>query len=112
VQQYRPGVESTDSPMLGSSEVIASLIGKAKQRLEANGRSELNQSILLIPCMCGELTQDLVAEALTTVRVQDVTTWVTETVGETLQSRRRRELSRPQPQQPETKTAELFADTG
>lgn len=112
LQQYLPVVESHDSPMLGSSDVLESLIGKAKQRLEANGRSELNKSILLIPCMCGDLTQDLVAEALTTVRVQDVTTWVSETVGETMQSRRRRELSRPQPQQLETKTAELFADTG
>ena len=112
LQQYRPVVESTDSPLLGSSDVIESLIGKAKQRLEANGRSELNKSILLIPCMCGELTQDLVAEALTTVRVQDVTTWVSETVGETMQSIRRRELSRPRPQQSDTKTAELFADTG
>jgi len=51
---------------LGSSDVIESLIGKAKQRLEANGRSELNKSILLIPCLCGELTPDLVAEALST----------------------------------------------
>jgi len=112
LQQYLPVVESNDRPMLGSSDVIESLIGKAKQRLEANGRSELNKSILLIPCMCGDLTQDLVAEALTTVRVQDVATWVSETVGETMQSIRRRELSRPQPQQLETKTAELFADTG
>ncbi|MCZ6873096.1 MAG: hypothetical protein O7G88_06145, partial [bacterium] len=75
-------------------------------------RSELNKSILLIPCMCGELTQDLVAEALRTVRVQDVTTWVSENVGETMQSIRRRELSRPQSQQPKTKTAELFIDAG
>ncbi len=112
LQQYRPVVESTDSPLLGSSDVIESLIGKAKQRLEATGRSELNKAILLIPCLCGELTQDLVAEALTTVRVQDVTTWVSETVGETMQSIRRRELSRPRPQQSDTKTAELFADTG
>jgi hypothetical protein len=112
LQQYRPVVAASDSPLLGSSDVIESLIGKAKQRLEANGRSELNKSILLIPCLCGELTQDLVAEALTTVRVQDVTTWVSENVGETRQARRRRELARPQPQQPETKTAELFADTG
>ena len=112
LQQYRPVVAASDSPLLGSSDVIESLIGKAKQRLEANGRSELNKSILLIPCLCGELTQDLVAEALTTVRVQDVTTWVSENVGETMQARRRRELARPQPQQPETKTAELFADTG
>jgi hypothetical protein len=112
LQQYRPVVEASDSPLLGSSDVIESLLGKAKQRLEANGRSELNKSILLIPCLCGELTQNLVAEALTTVRVQDVTTWVSENVGETMQARRRRELARPQPQQPETKTAELFANTG
>ena len=60
-KQYLPVVESNDSPMLGSSDVIESLIGKAKQRLEANGRSELNKSILLIPCMCGDLTHDLFA---------------------------------------------------
>ncbi len=112
LQHYRPVVESSDSPLLGSSDVIESLIGKAKQRLDANGRTELNTSILLIPCMCGELTQDLVAEALTTVRVQDVTTWVSETVGETMQSVRRRAFPRPQLQKPGTKTAEPFADTG
>src|SRR6267142_7250600 len=56
LQQYRPVVASSASPLLGSSDVIESLIGKAKQRLEANGRSELNKSIPLIPCLCGELT--------------------------------------------------------
>ena len=85
LQHYVPMVELSESPLLGSSDVIESLIGKAKQRLEANGRTELNKSILLIPCMCGELTQDLVAEALSTVSVQDVTTWVSENVGETMQ---------------------------
>ena len=44
LQHYRPVVASSDSPLLGSSDVIESLIGKAKQRLEANGRSELNKS--------------------------------------------------------------------
>ena len=112
LQHYVPVVESSDSPLLGSSDVIESLIGKAKQRLEANGRSELNKSILLIPCLCGALTQDLVAEALTTVRVQDVTTWVSENVGETMQSKRRREFPRSQPQKSGTKTAEPLADTG
>ena len=112
LQHYLPVVESSESPLLGSSDVIESLIGKAKQRLEANGRNELNKSILLIPCMCGDLTQDLVAQALTTVRVQDVTTWVSENVGETMQSKRRREFSRFQPQRPGTETAELLADTG
>ena len=112
LQHYLPVVESSDSPLLGSSDVIESLIGKAKQRLEANGRSELNKSILLMPCMCGELTPDLVAEALTTVRVQDVTTWVSENVGETMQSKRRREFPRSQPQKPGTETAEPLADTG
>ena len=112
LQQYMPVVESSDSPLLGSSDVIESLIGKAKQRLEANGRSELNKSILLIPCLCGELTQDLVTEALTTIRVQDVTTWVSENIGETMQSKRRREFPRSQPQKPVTETAEPLTDTG
>ena len=93
-------------------DVIEALLGQAKQRLEAKGRSELNKSILLLPCMCGELTHDLVAQALTTVRVQDVTTWVAEEVGETMLSVRRRELGRRQPQKPETQTADLFAHTG
>jgi len=110
--RYMPVVESSDSPLLGSSDVIESLIGKAKQRLEANGRSELHKSILLIPCLCGTLTQDLVAEALTTVRVQDVTTWVSANVGETMQAKRRREFPRSQPQTPGTETAEPLADTG
>jgi hypothetical protein len=112
LQHYVPMVELSESPLLGSSDVIESLIGKAKQRLEANGRNELNKSILLIPCMCGELTQDLVAEALSTVSVQDVTTWVSENVGETMQSKRRREFPRSQPPKPGAETAEPLADTG
>jgi hypothetical protein len=101
-----PVVESRDSPLWGSRDVIASLMGQAPQRLDAHGRSELHKSILLIPCLCGERTPDLVAEALTTVRVQDVSTGVSETVGETMQSVRRRALSRPQSQKPGTKTAD------
>jgi hypothetical protein len=112
LQHYLPVVESSESPLLGSSDVIESLIGKAKQRLEANGRSELNKSLLLIPCLCGELTQDLVAEALSTVRVQDVTTWVSENIGETMQSKRRKEFPRSHPQKAETETAEPLANTG
>ncbi len=112
LQHYVPIVASSARPLWGSSDVIESLIGKAKQRLEAHGRSELNKSLLLLPCMCGALPHDLVAKALTTVRVQDVTTWVAEEVGETMLSVRRRELGRRQPRKPETKTAELFANTG
>jgi hypothetical protein len=97
---------------LGSSDVIASLIGKAQQRLEAHGRNELHKSILLMPCLCGALTHDLVAEALRTVSVQDVTTWVSENVGETMQSKRRREMPRSQPLKPGIETAEPLADTG
>jgi len=112
LQRSVPVVALSDSPLLGSRDVIESLIGKAKQRLESNGRSELNKSILLIPCMCGDLTQDLVAEALATVRVQDVTSWVSEHVGDTLQSKRRREFPRSQAQKPGTEIADPLADTG
>jgi hypothetical protein len=112
LQHSWPVVEWSGSPLVGSSEVIEALMGKATQRLEAHGRRELHQAILLIPCMCGELTHDRVAEALTTVRVQDVTTWVSDNVGETLQAKRSREFPRSQPQKPGAETAEPLADTG
>jgi hypothetical protein len=112
VQHSLPVVELRGSPLLGSSEVLESLIGTAKQRLEAHGRRALHKSILLMPCLCGALTQDLVAEALTTVRVHEVTTWVSEKVSETMQSKRRREFPRSQPQKPGAETAEPLADTG
>ena len=112
LQQYVPIVASSDSLVLGSSDVIESLIGRAKQRLDANGRSELNKSILLIPCLCGELTPDLIAQALSTVRVEDVRAWVSENIGETMQSKRRRELPRSQPQTLGAENAEPLADTG
>ena len=110
MQRCGPVVESHGSPLWGSSEVIESLLGQAKQRLEANGRSALHTSILLMPCMCGDLTQDLVAEALATVRVPDVTAWVSENVGETRQSKRRRALPRSQSQKPGTAIADPLAD--
>ncbi len=112
LQQYVPRVESTDGPLLGSSDVLESLIGKAKQRMEQNGSTEINKSILLVPCLCGDITQELVAEALSTVRVQDVTKWVSKTVGETMRSVRRRELSPSRAHASGTKTAEPIADTG
>ena len=98
-----PMVASSASPLVGASDVIESLIGKAKQRLEAHGRSELHKSILVLPCLCGALPHDLVAKALTTVRVQDVTPWGAEEVGETRLAVRRRALGRRQPRKPETK---------
>ena len=41
VQQYLPTVASSDSPLLGSSDVIESLIGKAKQRLDGSSSGNI-----------------------------------------------------------------------
>ena len=107
-----PVVELRASPLWGSREVIASRIGKAKQRRESNGRRALHKSILLMPGRCGGLTQALVAEALAPVRVQDVTNWVSEHVGDTLQAKRSREFPRSQAHKPGTASADPLADTG
>lgn len=112
VQHSLPMVELSESPLLGSRDVSASLMGKAKQRLEANGRNARHQAILLMPCMCGALTPDLVAEALSPVSVQDVPTWVADHVGKTMQAKRRREMPRSQPPKPGIETADPLADTG
>src|SRR5437763_16778175 len=46
LQHSLPIVEVRESPLLGSSDVLESLIGKAKPRLDAHGHHELNKSTL------------------------------------------------------------------
>jgi hypothetical protein len=66
VQHDRPIVAWSERPIVGASDVSEALLGQTQQRLDTQGRSALNQAILLRPCLGGELTPDLVAEAAAT----------------------------------------------
>src|SRR5712691_11796266 len=107
-----PVVASRASPLRGSRAGIAALRGQAQQRLEANGRRALHTASLLLPCLCGARPPDRVAEALPTVRGQEVPTWVSAKGGETMPVTRRRAFPRSQPHKPGTATAAPLADTG
>src|SRR5262249_5933212 len=111
-QHSGPIVEASDSPLLGARAVIESLMGQAKQRLEAHGRSELHTSILLIPCMGRAPPPDLVAEARPTFRLKDVPPWVEKNFGQPMPEKRKRAFPLPHPKNPGTNPAEPLADTG
>jgi hypothetical protein len=85
------GEQSSDLPagqrLLGSSEVLESLIGKAKQ-LDGQSKSGFTKMILGAAATVTKLTQQTLQAALATVRTRDVAQWVQKHLGTSLQSQR------------------------
>jgi hypothetical protein len=68
---------------LGSSDVIESLFGKYKWFGEKAPDAEVGPSVLALPLFTVDLTAELINEALLSVSVQDVRSWVDEHIGST-----------------------------
>lgn len=66
---------------LGTSDVIESLFGKYKWFGEKAPYAEVGASVLALPLLTVDLTAELVCEAMVSVSVEDVRTWVAENVG-------------------------------
>lgn len=66
---------------LGSSDVIESLFGKYKWFGEKAPDGEVGASVLALPLFTVDLTAELINEALLSVTVQDVRSWVDEHIG-------------------------------
>jgi hypothetical protein len=66
---------------LGSSDVIESLFGKYKWFGEKAPDAEIGANVLALPLFTVDLTAELVHEALLSVSVQDVRSWVDECIG-------------------------------
>jgi hypothetical protein len=66
---------------LGSSDVIESLFGKYKWFVEKSPDHEVGASVLALPLFTTDLTAELVHEALLSVSVRDVRSWVDEFIG-------------------------------
>ncbi len=73
--------------LLGSSEVLESLIGKAKQ-LDGQGKSGFTKMILGAAASVTKLTQQTLQAALAKVKTRDVAQWVQKHLGISLQSQR------------------------
>lgn len=84
-QQAREGER-----LLGSSEVLESIIGKYKSVAGERGQHGLTGMVLSIGALVGRVTVDAVKAALTQVPTQEVWNWCQTHLGSTLQSCRRR----------------------
>jgi hypothetical protein len=74
--------------LLGSSEVLESLIGKAKQLEGQQSKSGFTKMILGLAASVCEVTENKVQEALTAVKVKDVISWIKSQLGISLQGQR------------------------
>lgn len=76
--------------LLGSSEVIESVLGKFK-RLEAmQGKSGFTGLLLTIGAMVAHTTHEVIQKALETVPTKRVLEWCQKTLGDSLQAQRRK----------------------
>lgn len=86
--------DGTLGPLPGSSEVIESLFGKGKRLEGQQSRSGFTAQLLsMAACVC-EPTEELIAEAFASVSTHAVKTWQTEKLGQSVQSRRCRDLGK------------------
>jgi hypothetical protein len=77
--------------LLGSSEVIESLIGKGKQLMGRN-RNGYTKTVLAMAAAAVDVTNESLANALAKVQVQDVKNWTDQKLGLSLQAQRQRTL--------------------
>lgn len=83
--QARPGER-----LLGSSEVLESIIGKYKRVAGERGQHGLTGMVLSLGAIVGRITVDTVQAALETVPCQDVWDWCHNHLGISLQGLRRK----------------------
>lgn len=74
--------------LLGSSEIIESLIGKAKQLEGQQSKSGFTKMVLGLAASVCQVTEQRVREALEAVPVRQVTTWVKDQLGTSIQGQR------------------------
>lgn len=79
----------SDERLLGSSEIIESLFGTLKQRLNSQSRSGFTVSVLMASTLVGEVSTVMVHEAMETISTNEVLEWSKAFVGESIQKKRR-----------------------
>jgi hypothetical protein len=75
--------------LLGSSEVIESVLGKQKRLEQAQSKSGFTGLILGVCALVGNATREVIRQALETVSTRQVLDWCDEMLGPSVQSQRR-----------------------
>lgn len=76
-------------PLLVSSDIIESLLGKFKYILERSPQADMNRTVLLIPALCAKLDHQVVSRALSHVSHRDLQAWEQTHIPYTMRRRRR-----------------------
>ena len=79
--------------LLGSSEIVESVIGKLKSLEQDQSRSGFTGMLLSLPAMLSKTTQDVIQKALESVPTKKVFRWVKENIGQSVQSKKKEVLS-------------------
>jgi len=79
--------------LLGSSEVIESVLGKMKRLEQNQAKSGFTGLVLGISAMVSTTTQEIIHQALETVSTHQVLAWCKEKFGRSVQSKRREVLA-------------------
>jgi hypothetical protein len=79
--------------LLGSSEVIESVLGKLKHLEQDQATSGFTGLLLSLGAMVSATTADVILQALESVPTQEVLDWCKETLGPSVQAKRRRALT-------------------
>jgi hypothetical protein len=78
----------TSLPLLVSSDIIESLFGNFKHIIERSPLADMNRTVLLIPALCGKLTDTTVTLALKQASQADIKAWEKQHIPYTVRKKR------------------------
>ena len=78
----------TSLPLLVSSDIIESLFGNFKHIIERSPQADMNRTVLLIPALCGKLTDTTVTQSLRQASQADIEAWEKEYISYTVRKKR------------------------
>ena len=94
VSEQSAAAQPDGQRLIGSSEVLESLIGKYKQLQSTHSQGGMTAMLLSFGAIVCPKTPEFIQTALTQVRSSDVTDWSREKLGITLQAQRKRAFGR------------------
>lgn len=88
VEEQSRAADSPRERLLGSSEILESLIGRYKQLQSTHSKGGMTAMLLSIGAIVSQKTHDVIEAALTSTKTKAVAEWTTRMLGITLQSQR------------------------
>jgi len=75
-------------PIPISSDIIESLFGKFKHTIEKSPQNDMNHSILIIPLLCGKISEENFSNILNSVSQKELEEWKDKHIGKTMRMKR------------------------